>query len=394
MKFSLTLFLLTVFCKKKKYNIVLNSNTQSSNVFSILEKDDLVLSNSKMVYTLELSERSAKKLKRHPGVKIMEEDKEIKMASYKIVEDDNNARKDVFSFQRNSPWGLSRISGHIDTYEYIKDGGKDVTVYVLDTGIDENHPEFEGRAKLKFNGVYGSPFTDEQGHGTHCAGIIGSKTYGVAKKSTLVGVKVLDKNGAGTISRLISGIDFVIDDYNKLLKQNIKNERRPSAVVNMSIGGEKSEILNYLIGEVSNTYGIHFSTAAGNEHKDACKFSPSSSSISFTIGASDSEDRVAVFSNKGKCVDFYAPGVGIESTWPGGKTKIVSGTSMASPHVAGMMAIYLGFLDFSPNDLKKRMSLDAEDSVILEGTVFGIFSNKKPFASLTTLYKRLKMAIE
>ncbi|ELA42572.1 uncharacterized protein VICG_00324 [Vittaforma corneae ATCC 50505] len=401
MLYNLVLLLACV-SAKKKYNVIVES-TQiqmadvDSGVLAVLDKEDLVLTTTKFGYTLELSDKTAKKLKNHPKVKYFEEDKEVRIASF-LVNDvatpyHSNSYVTTFVFQKNSPWGLSRISGHVDTYEYIKGGGKDVIVYVLDTGVDESHPEFGGRAKLKYNVVNGSPNTDEQGHGTHCAGVIGSKTFGVAKDVNIVGVKVLDRHGAGSISRLVEGIDFVVDDYldevSMFLNGESKYSKKPSGVVSMSIGGEKSEILNYLIRSVSEKYGVHFSTAAGNEHKDACKYSPSSSSTSLTVGASDVMNQVAKFSNNGECVDLYAPGVDIESTWPGNQTRIASGTSMATPHVAGIMAVYLGLVDFTPEDLKKRIWLDSE-SVIVSEQFWSIFSGRQRLASLTQLYDRLK----
>lgn len=389
---------------KKKYNIIVDSAQlhiadTSNSLLAALDKEDLVLKTTKFGYTLELSDRTAKKLKSHPNVKYFEEDKEVRMAHF-LVKDENkttphslNAYAMTFILQKNSPWGLSRISGHIDTYEYIKDGGRDVITYVLDTGLDEGHSEFQGRARMKYNAVNGSPNIDEQGHGTHCAGVIGAKTFGVAKEVNIVGVKVLDRHGAGSISRLIEGVDFVVDDYleevSKFLSGESKYSRKPSGVVSMSIGGEKSELLNYLIRSISEKYGLHFSTAAGNDHRDACKYSPSSSSTSLTVGASNIMDRVAKFSNNGECVDLYAPGVDIESTWPGNQTRVVSGTSMATPHVAGIMAVYLGLADFTPEDLKKRIRLDSENVIVGE-QFWSIFSDRQRLASLTRLYDRLK----
>jgi len=416
---------------KKKYNIIVDSDQGGSeSILNMLGNEDLVLKTTRVGYTLELSEETAKKLKKHRHVKYIEEDMKVEMATFRFARDnseyghrlhgrsyskgspyskshekpyikmpslwltDNSKFESLrFILQRNAPWGLSRITGHIDSYEYIEQGGKDVIVYILDTGVDESNPEFEGRAEMKYNTIDGTPMRDEQGHGTHCAGTIGSRTYGVAKAARLVGVKVLDKRGVGAVSYLLAGIDYVIEDYLTRLEEyeggRGRFSRRPAAVVNMSIGGGKSTVLNYLVMRASEKYGIHFSTAAGNEHKDACGFSPSSS-VSLTTGATTRADGVARFSNDGACVDVYAPGVGIESTWLNHETRLASGTSMAAPHVSGMMAVYLSLADFTPEELRRRIQMDSE-LVVGGGEFWGILGAKKGLASFKRLYERLKV---
>ncbi|XP_077301394.1 uncharacterized protein LOC143921965 [Arctopsyche grandis] len=378
----------------------------NSGLLGILNNQDGKVRKTKVGYTMELTSETLEKIKKHPKIIHIEEDQIVTIASVEYRE----AQSEIsFVMQNNSSWGLSRISGHKHQYEYLKDGGKNVVVYVLDTGIDVTHPEFEGRAEFKYNAVEGSPDIDEQGHGTHCAGVIGSKSFGVAKQAKLFGVKILDKHGMGSISKLIEGIDFVIDDYLKIkdkghgyiFKQDniidyIFGDQHPffttnkkiQAVVNMSVGGAKSVALNFAVRHASRDYNIHFSTAAGNEHKDACEYSPSSSSTSLTIGASDKKDFIASFSNNGHCVNLFAPGVEIISTWPNNRTKIASGTSMATPHVAGIMAVYLSMADFNPEELKARIIADAENEVMEHD--YSFFAKKKPFASLKALYQRLK----
>lgn len=405
------LFLLisSIMCMKT-YNIIADhdsemftaQNSKHPNILDIIGPNDGKVRKTRVGYTIELSDQTFNKMKKHPRIKHIEEDKQIKMADIDIKKNIDFS----FVFQKNPAWGLSKISGHDETYEYLKDGGSNVIVYVLDTGLDVYHPEFEGRAFFRYNAVENSPDMDEQGHGTHCAGIIGSKTYGVAKKAKIFGVKILDKNGYGSISKLIEGIDFVIDDVSFLRSHSERFEnldyfiRRPRStpfpidekfqiVVNMSVGGEKSLALNYAISNASKEYQIHFSTAAGNEHKDACSYSPSSSSSSLTIGASDSKDFIADFSNNGKCVNLFAPGVDVVSTWPRNRIKVASGTSMATPHVAGIMAVYLSLANFTPAELKTRILNDAEFRIKEQGYL-SYFSRKKPFASLKSLYDRLK----
>lgn len=321
-----------------------------------------------------------------------------------------------FVVQSDAPWGLARISGSDGGYEYIDQGGKHVNAYVLDTGIDIGHPEFEGRAAWGYNAVTGSPDEDENGHGTHCAGTIAGKTFGVAKGATVIAVKVLNKEGEGMVSNMIGGIEFVIKDHQRRIEAFLerkaearglkkgpadllrsirellaKSEDSPWAVVNLSLGGAKSVALNFAIHYANKFMGVHFATAAGNDHENACGFSPASAYNAITVGASDPSDHIATFSNVGDCVDLYAPGVEIESAWPGGGTKTISGTSMASPHVVGVIALYLGLYPFSMEGLPLRILNDAEEAVT-EPAVDeeDIPTVKLPLVSLRKLHDRLK----
>lgn len=394
----------------KKYNVILENatfdgvyaNSQHEDIFRLLDGKDKILKKTHFGYTLDLSEKTVRKLRKHPKIIHVEEDQEIKIADFKTFHNfihtypQNFRRNDPFGFirrekqvhfmqQKNTPWGLSKIVGQESGYEYIARSGKGVSVYILDTGIDDGHLEFEGRAQMKYNFVEGSPDTDEHGHGTHCAGVIGGKTYGVAKQVKMVGIKVLDEKGLGSISRLIEGLNAVIEDH--LYERSIDPFR--TAVVNMSIGGKKSKALNHIVEYATRMYKIHFATAAGNDANDACNFSPSSSSTALTVGASNMINYVADFSNHGACVDIYAPGVKILSTWLGQEARLASGTSMATPHVAGIMAVYLGLADFTPEELKKRIMLDSENTVIGERNWL-FFSKRERLVSLQSLYNRLK----
>lgn len=203
---------------------------------------------------------------------------------------------------------------------------------MIDTGVEDTHPEFEGRAKLIKS--YYSTQRDGNGHGTHCSGTIGSKTYGVAKKTTIYGVKVLDDNGSGQFSTIISGMDYVANDY--------RNRNCPNGVVaSMSLGGGYSQSVNNAVANLQRS-GVFVAVAAGNDNRDASNTSPASEPSVCTIGATDRNDRRSSFSNYGRPVDVFAPGTDIQSTWIGGSVRSISGTSMATPHVAGLAAYLMG----------------------------------------------------
>ncbi|KAG0205054.1 hypothetical protein BGX28_003218 [Mortierella sp. GBA30] len=237
--------------------------------------------------------------------------------------------------QSNPPsWGLARVSERNNggtSYKYANSAGAGVTAYVVDTGINTAHVDFGGRAKMGANFIQGSPNTDENGHGTHVAGTIGGASYGVAKKVNLVGVKVLDRSGSGSTSGIVQALDWII-------KVN-----KGKAVVNMSLGGGTSQALNDAVGRVVKA-NIPVLVAAGNDvNKNACAGSPSGAPAAFAVGASDINDVRATFSSPGKCVKIFGPGVGITSSWIGGRNarNTISGTSMATPHVAGVAALYM-----------------------------------------------------
>ena len=225
-------------------------------------------------------------------------------------------------------WGLDRIDQRPTELDgaYRYDGvGDGVTVYVVDTGIQVGHPEFGGRATHGYPG----DAEDCHGHGTHVAGTIGGTTYGVAKGVDLVAVKVLDCAGTGTWADMIAGLEWVA-----------ANGVRP-AVINMSLGGAFSETANEAVARLTDL-GFPVVVAAGNSNADACGTSPASAPSAITVAATASNDLRAGFSNYGPCVDWFAPGARIESAWLDGTTRELSGTSMASPHTAGVAALLLG----------------------------------------------------
>ncbi|KAB2891247.1 MAG: S8 family peptidase, partial [Kofleriaceae bacterium] len=236
--------------------------------------------------------------------------------------------------QNGATWGLDRIdqanrplSG---SYVYPNEGSG-VTAYIIDTGIRVTHQSFGGRARAGYSAINDGRGSDDcQGHGTHVAGTVGSSTWGVAKNVQLVAVRVLGCNGSGTDSGVISGINWVA-----------QNRQGPS-VANMSLGGGASSATDTAIRNAHNS-GVTMVVAAGNENQNACNVSPARAPEAITVASSTSSDARSSFSNHGSCVDIFAPGSSITSanySSSSGSTTM-SGTSMASPHVAGAAALYL-----------------------------------------------------
>ena len=276
-------------------------------------------------FAASLSSRAVDALSRNPNVAWVEADGPVW-----LVAD-----------QTGATWGLDRIdekSRPLDgnyTYDFT---GAGVTAYIIDTGIRFSHSDFAGgRATSGFDAVDGGTADDCHGHGTHVAGTTGGATYGVAKGVSLVAVRVLDCNGSGTWSGIIAGIDWVTKDH----------DPGEAAVANMSLGGGANSSVDAAVRN-SIADGVSYAVAAGNGNivgiaQDACKYSPARVSAAMTIGATDSTDKKASWSNYGNCVDWFAPGVSITSAWKDSDTatKTISGTSMATPHTAGAAALYL-----------------------------------------------------
>jgi aqualysin 1 len=241
----------------------------------------------------------------------------------------------AFATQSNPPsWGLDRIAQRNlplnNSYGYATTGAG-VNVYVIDTGIRRTHTQFGGRARSGFTAINdGRGTSDCSGHGTHVAGTVGASAYGVAKAVTLFSVRVLDCSGSGTISGVIAGVDWVT------------THRVRPAVANMSLGGGTSSSLDTAVRN-SIASGVTYTIAAGNWSTSVSSFSPARVAEAITVGSSTRTDARSSFSNFGSSVDVFAPGSSITSTWSTSDTatSTISGTSMASPHVAGVAARYL-----------------------------------------------------
>lgn len=241
--------------------------------------------------------------------------------------------------QSGATWGLDRIDQRTlplsGTYTYGSTGSG-VTAYIIDTGIEISHPDFGGRASIGVDEIGdGRNGIDCNGHGTHVSGTVGGSTWGVAKAVTLVAVRVLDCSGSGTWSGVVAGIDWVVGAH----------AAGVSAVSNMSLGGGASTTVDGAVNRMIND-GVASAVAAGNGNQggraqDACKYSPARVPNAMTIGATDKTDTKTSWSNYGSCVDWFAPGLSITSDWLNGGTNTISGTSMATPHTAGVAALYL-----------------------------------------------------
>jgi subtilisin family serine protease len=274
-------------------------------------------------FSAELSEAAVERLRAHPQVAYVEANAEVRL-------DDT---------QSPATWGLDRIDQRdlpLNNSYTFNTTASNVRAYILDTGILISHNEFGGRASVGFDAVGdGQNGIDCNGHGTHVAGTVGGSTYGVAKGVSLVAVRVLNCGGSGSTDGIIAGIDWVT-----------ANAVEP-AVANMSLGGGFNQATNDAVTASINS-GVSYQLSAGNGNFlgrpiDACGRSPASTPTATTVGATDINDHEASFSNYGTCVDILAPGVNITSAWIGSNsaTNTISGTSMATPHVTGVAALYL-----------------------------------------------------
>jgi hypothetical protein len=269
-------------------------------------------------FAAELNAGQVNALRRNPHVAYLEQDQAVAIDATQNMD------------ANGDPWGLDRIDQRnlplSRTYTYTATGSG-VTAYIIDTGIQANHPDFGGRGANVYDS-FGGNGNDCNGHGTHVAGTIGGATWGVAKTVALRGVRVLDCGGSGSWSGVIAGVDWVRT-----------NAVKP-AVANMSLGGGYSASVNTAVANLANS-GVFVAVAAGNASATpSCNQSPASTPEAYTVAASDKTDTKATFTSTDSCVDIYAPGVNIKSAWINSGTNTISGTSMASPHAAGVAALY------------------------------------------------------
>ena len=269
-------------------------------------------------FAARLSPAALAELRANPNVAYIEQDQFIR----------------VDATETGATWGIDRIDQRAlplsTTYSWASTGAG-VTAYIIDTGINATHNEFGGRASVAFDAVNdGRNGVDCNGHGTHVSGTVGGATYGVAKGVQLRAVRVLDCAGSGTTSGVIAGIDWVTAHH------------ASPAVANMSLGGGASTALDNAV-TASISSGVTYAIAAGNSNRNACNYSPARAATAITVGATTTTDGRASYSNYGSCLDIFAPGSGITSSWIGSNTatNTISGTSMATPHVAGVAALYL-----------------------------------------------------
>jgi subtilisin family serine protease len=272
-------------------------------------------------FAAKLPDRALRGLRNHPRVAFIEADRQVTATDT----------------QSPATWGIDRVDQRSlplsNSYNF-DESGAGVTAYIIDTGIRRTHAEFSGRAVSGYSAISDGRGTDDcNGHGTHVAGTVGGETYGVAQDARLVAVRVLDCQGSGSNSGVIAGVDWVTSNHTA----------GSPAVANMSLGGGASSALDTAVNNSIND-GVTYALAAGNDSgANACNGSPGRVAAGLTVGSSTSTDARSSFSNIGSCLDLFAPGSSITSAWitSDSSTNTISGTSMATPHVAGAAALHL-----------------------------------------------------
>jgi subtilisin family serine protease len=298
---------------------------------------DRVYGHALQGFSLHAPEHVVARMLEDPRIAFIEEDAEVTTTAT----------------QSGATWGLDRVDQRAlpldGTYVYDYTASN-VRAYIVDTGILASHSDFGGRVLSGYTAINdGRGSNDCNGHGTHVAGTVGGATWGVAKSVRLVPVRVLGCNGSGTNSGVIAGIDWV------------RNNHVKPAVANMSLGGGASSAVDTAVNNLNNA-GVTVVVAAGNDNSNACNYSPARASGAYTVGSTASNDSRSSFSNYGSCLNIFAPGSSIRSAWytSNTSTNTISGTSMASPHVAGAAALYLGrYPSSSPTTVKSWLTNNA-----------------------------------
>jgi len=366
-------FLLFGLVFSKKFLIETETfSSNSLNIFEVQEQEnilDKITLGDLTVYVVEYQEFPFNLYSTYGNViKNIEEDQDVFINSpfQKNLMNSVNQKSTAGSnteqsyyLQSDPIWNLDRIDQRSnvldDRYFYETSGGENVDVFIVDTGIQVDHFGFSQKVSWGFNGA-DDVDNDCNGHGTHVAGTVGGTNYGVAKNSHLIAVKVLDCRGSGSFSGVLKGLEFSLKYFMSSKK---------ASVVNMSLGGPKSRSLNNAVSQLVK-YGMHVVVAAGNSNQDACDTSPSSEPSVITVGATTEKATLASFSNWGSCVNILAPGTNIKSLLPGDKTGSLQGTSMSSPHVAGVAALILNRNpELPPSTLLKILSSRCTKDAIL-----------------------------